>query len=157
MSMYGQAGGSLEEDVAMKKKELEELQKKYKNEKSEEKRARIKKMMIETQNKMNDAKQKMKLLLRGIAKTTSKAASSLSDGMSSLALKLSAGINASKKNNQDKEIDEARKAADKKVRSNSKADKILGRIPSDTSSISSVSSVSSETPMSSEGLEYSSS
>lgn len=92
LSMYGQAGGALEDDVAEKKKELQKLQDQYKAEKNAERRAQIEKAMASAQVSINEAKEKMKNLLQGAADTASKAAATLGSKLSLFGAKLSSGI-----------------------------------------------------------------
>jgi len=92
LSMYGQAGGSLEQDVEAKRKELKDLQTQLSAEKSAERREKIKKAMDAVQGQINQLSEKMKQLLRGAAETASKAANFLSEGAKGLGSKLSEGL-----------------------------------------------------------------
>jgi gas vesicle protein len=92
LTMYGQAGGSLEQDVEAKRKELRELQTQLAAEKSAERREKIKKAMESVQGQIDQISEKMKQLLRGAAETASKAANYLSEGAKGFGSKLSSGF-----------------------------------------------------------------
>ena len=97
-SMYGQAGGATEAEAASAKAELEDITRQISMEKSSERREKLEEMKILAQEKYMAAKDKMKNLLRGIAVTASKAASSLSSGAKSIGSNMSSGIKSVESN-----------------------------------------------------------
>ena len=127
LSMYAQAGGSLEGEVAEQKEEINTLQEQLTNERNAERREQIRKAMAIAQAKINVAKQKMKQLLEGAAETASKAAVSLGDnaqiateqfnqGAKVVGAKLSSGL-ASLKSSIGKKLSSGIKSISDKVKS----------------------------------------
>jgi hypothetical protein len=88
---YAQLGGSLEEEVEAKRKEIKELEAQLAAERSEERKQRIKQSLEDAKKRMSEVQERMKEMLKNVAEKTQQAASKLSSGVSSLASKLSTG------------------------------------------------------------------
>jgi hypothetical protein len=161
LGMYGQAGGALEDEVAAKKKELQLLKDQWAAEKSEERRAKLKKTMEGVQSSIDSAQAKMKELLRGAADTAMKAASALgsrfSSGLSSLGSRLSSSIKSASEDLSNKysdykdrqAINDYIKTKQQMVRAQDKVDKKLEKAKEswEKSFNQSISSSSSSMPL----------
>lgn len=94
-TIYAQAGGALENEIAIKKKELSQLQKELAAEKSAERKEKLLQGIAAVQGQISDIQEKMKQLLRTVAQKASGVASSLSSGMKSIGTKISSSIKSS--------------------------------------------------------------
>jgi uncharacterized phage infection (PIP) family protein YhgE len=96
--MYAQLGGTLEEDIEKKKKEISDLEYQLLAEKNAEKRKRIESTLADAKNKMTEIQNRMKEMMKNVASKLSSGMSSisskLSSGMSSVSSKLSSGISS---------------------------------------------------------------
>jgi hypothetical protein len=92
LNMYGGASEALEQQVAMKLKEIAELKRQLAVEKNKERIIQIKKAISRMESDIQIAKEKMKHLLKGAADTVSKAAASLGMKTSNALSKLSSDI-----------------------------------------------------------------
>jgi len=81
-SIRSQLGGSLEEDIEKKKKEIRDLESQLSAEKNAEKRKRIETALVDAKNKITEIQNRMKEMLKNVS-------SKLSSGMSSISSKLS--------------------------------------------------------------------
>jgi hypothetical protein len=97
-SIRAQLGGSLEEDIEKKKKEIRDLENQLSLEKNAEKRKRIETALADTKNKMMEIQNRMKEMLKNVGSKLSSGISSisskLSSGISSVSSKLSSGISS---------------------------------------------------------------
>lgn len=101
-SIRSQLGGSLEEDIENKKKEIRDLESQLSAEKNAEKRKRIETALADAKNKMTQIQNRMKEVLKNVANKLSSGMSSissnlsskLSSGMSSISSKLSSGMSS---------------------------------------------------------------
>jgi chromosome segregation ATPase len=94
LKKYAQLGGSLEEDIEKKKKEISDLESQLSAEKNAEKRKRIERSLADAKNKVTEIQNRMKEMLKNVAERAGKVASKLSSGISSAASKLSSGISS---------------------------------------------------------------
>lgn len=92
LNMYGGASEALEQQVAMKLKEIAELKRQLAVEKKKERIIQIQKAIVRMENDVQIAKEKMKDLLKGAADTVSKAAMSLGSKTSGALSKLSSDL-----------------------------------------------------------------
>ena len=92
LNMYGGASEALEQQVAMKLKEIAELKRQLAVEKNKERMIQIQKAIVRIENDIQIAKEKMKHLLKGAADTVSKAAASLGTKTSGALSKLSSDL-----------------------------------------------------------------
>jgi len=92
LNMYGGASEALEQQVAMKLKEIAELKKQLSVEKNRERIIQIQKAISRMESDIRIAKEKMKHLLKGAADTVSKAAASLGVKTSNALSKLGSDI-----------------------------------------------------------------
>ena len=92
LNMYGGASEALEQQVAVKLKELADLKKLLSIERNQERKQQIQKAIDRMQRDIDIAKDKMKHLLIGAAETVSKAASSLGTKTSKAMSKLSSDL-----------------------------------------------------------------
>ena len=92
LNMYGGASEALEQQVAMKLKEIAELKRQLAVEKNKERMIQIQKAIVRIESDIQIAKEKMKHLLKGAADTVSKAAASLGTKTSGALSKLSSDL-----------------------------------------------------------------
>lgn len=92
LNMYGGASEALEQQVAMKLKEIAELKRQLAVEKNKERIIQIQKAIVRIESDIQIAKEKMKHLLKGAADTVSKAAASLGNKTSGALSKLSSDL-----------------------------------------------------------------
>lgn len=92
LNMYGGASEALEQQVAMKLKEIAELKRQLAVEKNKERIIQIQKTITRIESDIQIAKEKMKHLLKGAADTVSKAAASLGTKTSGALSKLSSDL-----------------------------------------------------------------
>lgn len=92
LNMYGGASEALEQQVAMKLKEIAELKRQLAVEKNKERIIQIQKAIVRIESDIQIAKEKMKHLLKGAADTVSKAAASLGTKTSGALSKLSSDL-----------------------------------------------------------------
>lgn len=92
LNMYGGASEALEQQVAMKLKEIAELKRQLAVEKNKERMIQIQKAIARMESDVQIAKEKMKHLLKGAADTVSKAAASLGNKTSDALSKLSSDL-----------------------------------------------------------------
>ena len=92
LNMYGGASEALEQQVAMKLKEIAELKRQLAVEKNKERMIQIQKAIARIESDIQIAKEKMKHLLKGAADTVSKAAASLGTKTSGALSKLSSDL-----------------------------------------------------------------
>ena len=97
-SIRSQLGGSLEEDIEKKKKEIRDLESQLSAEKNAEKRKRIETALVDAKNKITEIQNRMKEMLKNVSSKLSSGMSSisskLSSGMSSVSSKLSSGMSS---------------------------------------------------------------
>lgn len=92
LNMYGGASEALEQQVAMKLKEIAELKRQLAVEKNKERMIQIQKAIARIESDIQIAKEKMKHLLKGAADTVSKAAASLGTKTSGALSKFSSDL-----------------------------------------------------------------
>jgi uncharacterized protein YfaS (alpha-2-macroglobulin family) len=92
LNMYGGASEALEQQVAMKLKEIAELKRQLAVEKNKERMIQIQKAIVRIESDIQIAKEKMKHLLKGAADTVSKAAASLGTKTSGALSKFSSDL-----------------------------------------------------------------
>lgn len=92
LNMYGGASEALEQQVAMKLKEIAELKRQLAVEKNKERMIQIQKAIARMESDIQVAKEKMKHLLKGAADTVSKAAASLGTKTSGALSKFSSDL-----------------------------------------------------------------
>jgi hypothetical protein len=92
LNMYGGASEALEQQVAMKLKELSDLKRQLAVEKNKERVIQIQKAIKRIESDIEIAKEKMKHLLKGAADTVSKAAVSLGSKTSGVLSKLKSDL-----------------------------------------------------------------
>lgn len=92
LNMYGGASEALEQQVAMKLKEIAELKRQLAVEKNKERMIQIQKTIVRIESDIQIAKEKMKHLLKGAADTVSKAAASLGTKTSGALSKFSSDL-----------------------------------------------------------------
>jgi hypothetical protein len=91
---YAQVGGSLEEEVEQKRKELKDLESQLAAERNEERKRAIEKSIFDAKAKIAGIQEKMKSLLKDVASKAGEAAGKLSSGIVSVGSKLSSGISS---------------------------------------------------------------
>jgi hypothetical protein len=92
-TIYAQAGGALEDEIVIKKKELSSLQEQLRAEKNAERREKLIQGIAMVQGQINSIQEKMKELLRKVAQKATSVATSLSSGIKSIGSKIqSSGI-----------------------------------------------------------------
>jgi hypothetical protein len=77
LSMYGGAGEEIESDYEHKREQFLQAKEAYASENDKSKREELRQTMIKSKEKMDMAKEKMKMLLRGVSEASAKAASHL--------------------------------------------------------------------------------
>jgi hypothetical protein len=75
--MYGGAGEEIETDYSKKREQFLEAKEAYASEADKHKRQELREIMIKSKEKMEMAKEKMKMLLRGVSEASAKAANHL--------------------------------------------------------------------------------
>lgn len=88
LSMYGQAGGAIENEYKSNKAEYIKLKEQYENEENPEKRGVMKDKLKTAKTVLEQSKTKMKQLLNGASETAQRAAKALSSSIKSLGSKL---------------------------------------------------------------------
>ena len=91
LSMYGMVGQGLEEDYNFDKMKLAQTKAEYEAEKDLARREQLRLLMESARVKMNNAKDKMSEMLKGVRDAASKASDNLSNGAKMLGSKLSSG------------------------------------------------------------------
>ncbi len=77
LSMYGGAGEEIESDYNEKRELFLETKEAYASESDRQQREELRQMMIKSKESMELAREKMKMLLRGISEASAKAANQL--------------------------------------------------------------------------------
>jgi hypothetical protein len=91
---YAQLGGSLEQEVEAKRKEIKSLEAQLAAERSEERKKQIKQSLEQANKKILEIQDRMKEMLKTVADKAKQAASKLSSGISSIGSKLSSGASS---------------------------------------------------------------
>ena len=103
LNMYGGATDALEQEIAQRKNELNDLKRQLSQERSEERRAKIRQMMANVQARLDVGKQKLGQLFEGASQAAQRAAQDLrargviagqklSSGLKSLGMDIQAGV-----------------------------------------------------------------
>jgi hypothetical protein len=92
LNMFSGAAGELEADYQAKRQAFLDAEKVYKAEKDTKNREKWRQRMESAKVSMNQAKEKMGALLKGVGEAATRAAKSLSDSAKTLGSKLSSGL-----------------------------------------------------------------
>ena len=92
LSMYGMVGQGLEEEYMADKAKLAQTKAAYEAEKDAIKREQLRQLMESARIKMDNAKEKMSAMLKGVKDAASKASEHLSTGAKVVGSKLSSGL-----------------------------------------------------------------